>query len=399
MNLWMTDHGGFYNRGCEAIVRTSVELLRESFDYIQLTLFSNDPVTDRTQLDGESIRVCDGRFKRFSLFRFHSALQRRGWPGTRLIRGIARCSRRSPDCVLSIGGDNFSLDYGFPHQQKRKAEFFLASKMPYVIWGASIGPFTADPASERIMSDFLKRATLITARESITVDHLRSIGVSRNVVRVWDPAFLLAPERFTGEAADFLAARDVLGLNLSALVARWFPNNDLHRLLDETQRFVTRILAEGLKVLLVPHVNKVGGPIVLNDHVFLQMLAERLEDRRDQVLLLNPDLSAQEIKWAISQCRFFIGARTHSTIASYSTGVPTIAVGYSQKSRGLCRDIFGSEDGLLPIGRFDAETLFDAWTQLKHNETSIRKTLKHKKPEMMRGARKNAEALCESLDV
>ncbi len=42
--------------------------------------------------------------------------------------------------------------------------------------------------------------------------------------------------------------------------------------------------------------------------------------------------------------------RTHATIAAYSTGVPTLVVGYSVKARGIARDLFGTEDGyVLPV--------------------------------------------------
>ena len=47
----------------------------------------------------------------------------------------------------------------------------------------------------------------------------------------------------------------------------------------------------------------------------------------------------------ISKCRFFVVARTHATIAAYSTGVPTIVISYSVKSRGIARDLFGDEKG------------------------------------------------------
>ncbi|MBO5622010.1 MAG: polysaccharide pyruvyl transferase family protein, partial [Butyrivibrio sp.] len=38
---------------------------------------------------------------------------------------------------------------------------------------------------------------------------------------------------------------------------------------------------------------------------------------------------------------FFVGARTHSTIAAYSSNVPTLVIGYSVKSRGIATDLFG----------------------------------------------------------
>jgi polysaccharide pyruvyl transferase WcaK-like protein len=55
------------------------------------------------------------------------------------------------------------------------------------------------------------------------------------------------------------------------------------------------------------------------------------------------NIGARQVKWVISKCRYFIGARTHATVAAFSTGVPTISIAYSKKARGINRDIFGHE--------------------------------------------------------
>ena len=63
---------------------------------------------------------------------------------------------------------------------------------------------------------------------------------------------------------------------------------------------------------------------------------------------LIPDtLNTREYKAIISQCKVFIGARTHSTIAAYSTCVPTFVFGYSIKSLGIAKDLFGDHKGLV----------------------------------------------------
>ena len=49
----------------------------------------------------------------------------------------------------------------------------------------------------------------------------------------------------------------------------------------------------------------------------------------------------------ISQCSYFIGARTHATIAAYSTGVPTLTLGYSVKSQGIAKDLFGTAENYV----------------------------------------------------
>ena len=53
--------------------------------------------------------------------------------------------------------------------------------------------------------------------------------------------------------------------------------------------------------------------------------------------------NCMEMKGFIARCRFFVGARTHATIAAYSSCVPTLVVGYSVKAGGLQRDLLGQK--------------------------------------------------------
>ncbi len=46
LRYWMVGHGGFYNRGCEAIVRGSLEMLRVADPDAEVTLFSRRPEQD-----------------------------------------------------------------------------------------------------------------------------------------------------------------------------------------------------------------------------------------------------------------------------------------------------------------------------------------------------------------
>ena len=62
------------------------------------------------------------------------------------------------------------------------------------------------------------------------------------------------------------------------------------------------------------------------------------------------DHNAEELKGFIARCRFMVVARTHASIAAYSTQVPTLVVGYSVKARGIAKDIFGTEENyVLPV--------------------------------------------------
>ena len=94
------------------------------------------------------------------------------------------------------------------------------------------------------------------------------------------------------------------------------------------------------------------------------------------------DLNAEEIKGVISQCRFFIAARTHASIAAYSTCVPTLVVGYSVKAKGIAKDIFGTWDNhVIPVQSFKTnEDLTQRFKCLMQNEKDIRSHLEEFMP-------------------
>lgn len=93
----------------------------------------------------------------------------------------------------------------------------------------------------------------------------------------------------------------------------------------------------------------------------------------DRVILLE-DCNAMELKGYISRCRFLIAARTHASIAGYSTGVPTLVVGYSVKAVGIASDLFGTaKNYVLPVNALSRkEELSEAFDWLMKHEENIR---------------------------
>ena len=79
----------------------------------------------------------------------------------------------------------------------------------------------------------------------------------------------------------------------------------------------------------------------------------------------------------------FIGARTHATIAAYSTCVPTLVAGYSVKASGIAKDIFGTDQNyVLPVQAFvGKKDLTEAFLWMSDHEQYIREYLKNKMPE------------------
>ena len=150
--------------------------------------------------------------------------------------------------VLSIGGDNYSLDYGIPHLFTDFDDVVLEKKKPLIIWGASVGPFDKLPEYERYMIDHLEKITGIFARESATVDYLTKNGITDNVYRVADPAFLMDPVKPRDDEKILPLDEDAIGINLSPLMAKYVTGGDL----PQWERIAANIIILLLKKLPVP---------------------------------------------------------------------------------------------------------------------------------------------------
>jgi colanic acid/amylovoran biosynthesis protein len=165
--------------------------------------------------------------------------------------------------------------------------------------------------------------------------------------------------------------------------------------------FIDWVVGEfGFNVVLIPHVVDARPTAKLdrNDHLFLSQIAQRARNR-DRVVLADAFLRAGEMKYLISRCRFFIGSRTHSTISALSSGVPTISLSYSMKSRGINQDVLGNQDFLLPVDGLSLERLQHMFRQVMAREEEIKATLRNRIPAVKDMARKNAKCLGELLGV
>ncbi len=100
------------------------------------------------------------------------------------------------------------------------------------------------------------------------------------------------------------------------------------------------------------------------------------------------DASCEELKGYIERCSLFVGARTHATIAAYSSCVPTLVVGYSVKARGIAKDLFGTEEHyVIPVQSLrEKEDLVKGFRWLQNHQRQIQDRLIHLMPEYQKQA-------------
>ena len=373
MKVLLYNHGSSYNHGCEAILRTISGIITKRFPDAEYTVSSLRPREDLELVDTEG-----GRFKFINSDNFNKLTfeKRRLVVGSmstvlhnipffpHFFKDTVEAAKVS-DAMISIGGDTFS--YG------KSAELTTISNKlrkycgKSILWGCSIDAKFLEGKEFNYKVKGLKDFSLITARESLTFETLTKLGF-KNAALYPDPAFTLKSE--APKDPLFENGKDVVGINISPLIISY--EKESGKTVKCYAALIKKILdTTDFNIALVSHVICKTS----NDSDAARTLIS-LVGGSDRIKIFDRG-NAEQIKGVISKCRFFVAARTHASIAAYSQKIPTLVVGYSVKSKGIAKDLFGTYKGyVIPVQSLDAESsLSDAFfDNIVSNEEKIRAT-------------------------
>ncbi|MDP2867932.1 MAG: polysaccharide pyruvyl transferase family protein [Methyloversatilis sp.] len=408
-NIYFAGQDGFGNRGCEALIRSIVKTVRGSVDDALFMVPSRNGKADFRQWPGASAKGVE--FVEAepipSAIRWWSR-GRRLWSGLnthppqyRITRVTDDLIRRS-DLLVMTGGDIISLDYGLEslYYWTRICEVAMLKGIPTALIGASVGPFSRDPKTEEKMRFFLSRFSLITVREKASLDYLHGLGLN-DVHLVTDPAFALDPEEAPSESLHvFLKHPRVLGFNVSPLIRKFRGDSESKDALDnEVLDFLCDVLeSEELGVVLVPHVDPLCGASENSDSSYMMGLLDRVRQRgfgSDRIDILPRSLNAAQLKDIIRRCGFFMGARTHATVAALSQLVPTTSIAYSVKAKGINQDLFGHTRYVLDTPDVTRQSLNAHFRRLKAESEEIVGVLADRIPGRVIDAARSAELIAD----
>lgn len=269
------------------------------------------------------------------------------------------------DIMLSTGGD--MMCYG-NNQVIYTNEVMFSKGIKTVLWGCSIGEENLTPEKIKTLQHFSK----IYTRESLTAEVLTNLGL-KNVVTFPDPAFILEPQ--VCQLPDIFT-EDVIGINLSNYVVGDY-NLDTN-FGKEIKKLIEYILQETkLNILLIPHVLWKGQ----DDRIITNYIVNHYKNN-SRITALNSDLyNYCQLRYIISRCKYFIGARTHAVISAYSTCTPAIALGYSIKSKGIAKDLNLPKELIVDSKNYTKDELLTSFKYLLNSGEKIRKHLQNTMPE------------------
>ena len=355
-------HAGSGNHGCEALANTICKLVRK-----QVKLVTNSVEEDEAySLKGMCEIVPEKNIRKNKLIH----ILYYGWriltkdrESFQRYRFGNVLGKNSCKWNISIGGDNYCYDIMIQ-------DLILANSMFHknggktILFGCSIEPELLK--QDAIVAD-MKQYDAVFARESITYEALKEAGIKK-LHFYPDSAFMLDTKKLP--LPEGFQEKNTVGINISPMI---LDNETREGITMKNYRGLVQYVLDNtdMSVALIPHVVWERN----NDRKTIDELYQYFKNEKRVVKI--GDHSCEELKGYITRCRYFIGARTHATIAAYSSKVPTLVVGYSVKAKGIAKDLFGTyENYVVPVQCLEKEgQLIRAFQWMCENEEELRTQL------------------------
>lgn len=386
MKYYFPIHLNGDNRGCEAIAKGTALILKENKKNL-IGLCTNTELDHRLKVD--DYITLQPMCKKSILFRaenkiyksiIHDAWKRKSfiyhYEYTPFLNQMTK-----DDIMISTGGDTMCYD---ENQVIYTVDYLHKRGIHSILWGCSIGEKNLTPRKLQALKQF----SHIYARETLTQEVLANHNIN-NVSVFPDPAFVLEPTPC--QLPKCFSRNEVIGINLSNYVMGGFDlNSAFAKEVDSLIKFILQ--STDYQILLIPHVLWKG-----QDDRIISNLIKGKYDLNNRINILDSDnLNYCQIRYIISKCYCFIGARTHAAISAYSTCIPTIAIGYSIKSKGIAKDIGMPEEIIVDSINIRKNQLLDAFCHLLNEADSLSKHL-HNTMDSYKQRCKNAIGIIDKL--
>jgi len=326
------------NRGNSALSYGAISFLKEkgwlaSGQELVLFRFYKNPfrkvnlsiTTYTTTIDGMEIKC-----NYIPVFVFYAWLSKQFGillPFTRFKRIVNQIAYEAAD----YGGDGFSDIYGDRLFKQRFYNTLPLWKLniPLIVLPQTIGPF-----SSKRYYDFairvLRHAKYVFVRDAKFEKELKQLDIKYEQAK--DLSAYMKPQPFSIEIKP-----NAIGINVSGLA---YSNRfvGLENQFDAYPELIDALICyfrdKGNDIYLIPHSYCYASPEPNNDDlVACREAYSHLKDKSN-VVVVDKDMIAPEVKYVISKMKFFIGTRMHANFAAIYTGVPLFGLAYSYKFVG-----------------------------------------------------------------
>jgi colanic acid/amylovoran biosynthesis protein WcaK/AmsJ len=408
-NIIITGASLSTNYGAQAMSFASIDIIRGMFPYSNISFstpyYKKDKVFEREL----SIKV----IPRERINQFVKNLLKIIYWGK--IRKKKPCDALNintyldADLIIDISGDMLTDDYGSKSTIRNFKEFLIpvVIKKTFIIFPQSIGPFKS-LFTRSIARFLLNKAKLIIAREKITFENLKELGIKSKIILLPDTAFLLKTinnnkNKEILEKIEKIKSRGktIIGISISQAIVKFSKTSrssigknmevDYEKILTNFCDYLTSKL--NAKIILIPHV--VGPKKSDDDRTICKNIYNKLKNKQD-CMILDRNYNSRELKTIIGKCDLFIGSRMHANIAALSQNIPTMSVAYSHKYYGIMQE-FMLKDYVIDIVDITEEKIIEMAMSLMKNKDKIIPPMEKKNREIRNKYKKLGDLLKNEL--
>lgn len=409
--------------GVSALYMSAVTGISKFIDPVEFVVFDNGlGRRDETLVDpdGKGIRLI--RFGARGGQRYHRPenlatmhlVSRLGDFGSWSNEGIRLID--SCDAVLDVsGGDSFSDIYGrkrFNNVYRPKA-IAINRRKPLILLPQTYGPYKGADV-KALAASVVRKASMAWARDLNSFMNLKALlgesfdpaihqcGVDMAFGLMPSPANHLLDAHLNGWLTSKIAAQPLIGFNVSGLIYN-DPAGAIERYglkADYRQTvigFLQKILDQtSARVVLISHVMDQPGHFE-SDLAACRDIAMRLGEKyKNRVDVAPAILSESQVKWLIAQMDWFCGTRMHSTIAGLSSGIPTAAVSYSDKTEGVFETCKQGPQVMDPRKLTTSNVIDGLWSSFAARD-ELRRSLSVALPAVIEIAERQMHAIAERI--
>lgn len=393
-------HTGSMNRGSDAIVKSTADLIHRSGGTVVLASYhKNEDI--RYGVDEYDDIVTYADLKSAPILRlvslFFTIIKKNKLSARFRQRPVIHMLKKGKSVSLVVGGDTYC--YGIPYQNIQMNAACKNNDIATILWACSI---EEEAIKVPEILDDLKRYTYIFPREQETYQYLVKYGIDeKKLVKMCDPAFTLLPESVEVPWMD--SGTSWIGMNISPVIS--FEINKTPGLVIENYRRLVQYILDTSKdnVVFIPHVYIPEDKKHLDDITLQNKVIDFFRNDPkyvDRVVGIEKFYNSKQLKYIISKCKILFTARTHVSIAGYSSYVPTFVIGYSIKALGIAMDLFGDTEHYVELANEISrpDELIDRYKWIDSHQAEIRQILQKKVPEYQHQAYNAAEFLCNKFN-
>ena len=297
------------NKGAELMLHTVRQELDNRLEDVSFAIQSNEPF------------LSESRFKK---------LQKCAPSSNPILDKIFRINPQDQGTVtdsqithyVDISGFAYGDPWGVKKARKRlgkKVKKLNREGKPYYLLPQAFGPFT-DPELQREMKLIGSNASLLCARDSVSLAHLKDLGLE-NAELFPDITFALdTNDRTTPDIKH--SPYGCLIVNNKLVSSSTMQKNDLLDLFTASGKCLQK--------------HGVSPQVLLHEPKEDKDLADELTQALDCPIIELED--ARDIKNCIKHSYVTVTARFHGLVSALSTGTPAMAVGWSHKYKELLTD-------------------------------------------------------------